>query len=464
MRDELRDLDAVGQAELVARGETSALELVDAAIARIEKVEPEVHALASADFEAARARARGAPTGPFGGVPFLIKDLLGYPGHRVAFGARLFRENIAHEGSPYTARLDASGLITLGKTTTSEFGMLGSTESRLYGITKNPWDLEKSAMGSSGGAAAAVASGMVPIAHASDGGGSIRIPGSACGLFAFKPGRGRAVASGPVDPAGLVIEHCLSRTVRDSALFLSVTEDASGASGSPVGHVTTPIDRPLRIGVYTETLMGRAPDAEVASALARTATLCRELGHELVDVPSPPLDGAALSDAFFTWAGGAMHGMQQMMQPMLGRPLGEEDLEPFTLALIAWFARMPEGAMARALSTMAEATRTFVSYLGAYDVMLCPTIPIVPWPLGTMSPELDRETLIARMQVLAGYTCIHNMAGVPAMSVPLFTSTTGLPIGSHFAAGAGQEATLLGLAYQLEHALPWRDRWPTTRA
>ena len=120
--------------------------------------------------------------------------------------------------------------------------------------------------------------------------------------------------------------------------------------------------------------------------------------------------------------------------------------------------------MARALSTMAEATRTFVSYLGAYDAMLCPTIPIVPWPLGTMSPELDRETLIARMQVLAGYTCIHNMAGVPAMSVPLFTSTTGLPIGSHFAAGAGQEATLLGLAYQLEHALPWRDRWPTTRA
>ncbi|MDI1449089.1 amidase family protein [Polyangium sp. 6x1] len=463
MSQDLWELDAVGQAALVTSGEVSALDLVDAAIARIEKLEPVVHAIASVDFDAAREKARARPTGPLGGVPFLLKDVLAYPGHKLTMGSRLFRDYVAPAGSPYTERFDAAGLITLGKTTTSEFGLLGSTETLLAGITRNPWDLAKSATGSSGGAAAAVASGMVPMAHANDGGGSIRIPASACGLFGFKPGRGRCVSTGYVDPLGILIEHCVSRSVRDSALLLSLTEDPGAMPR--VGYVDRPLDRKLRIGVYTTTLLGRAPDPEVMRSLAQTMRLCAELGHEVVEAPPPPVDGASLSEAFFTLEGCFMRDLARTLESMFGRPIGENDLEPYTLALIHHSRSLPEGAQARAQAAFAHASVRMLSYMESYDVLLCPTLPVAPYDLGTLAPELDRELLIRRTEVLAGYTPIHSMAGVPAMSVPLGSSESGLPLGSHFAAPLGQEATLLGLAYQLEEAAPWRHRFPAvTRA
>ncbi|HVK67966.1 MAG TPA: amidase family protein [Polyangium sp.] len=463
MSQDLWELDAVGQAALVQSGEVSALELVDAAIARIEKLEPVVHAMASVDFDAAREKARSRPTGLLGGVPFLLKDLLAYPGHKLTMGSRLFRDHVAPAGSPYTERFDAAGLVTLGKTTTSEFGLLGSTETLLAGITRNPWDLAKSATGSSGGAAAAVASGMVPMAHASDGGGSIRIPASACGLFGFKPGRRRCVSTGYVDAFELLIEHCVSRSVRDSALLLSLTEDP-GAKPA-VGYVDRPLDRSLRIGVYTTTLLGRAPDPDVMRSLLQTMRLCADLGHEVVDAPPPPVEGAPLSDAFFTLAGSGIHDLARTLESMLGRPVGEDDLEPFTLALIHHVRSLPEGARARAEAAFAHASARMLSYMESYDVLLCPTLPVAPYDLGTLAPGLDRELLLRRTEVLAGYTPIYNITGVPAMSVPLGSSESGLPLGSHFAAKLGQEATLLGLAYQLEEAAPWRHRWPAlTRA
>ncbi|MDI3289869.1 amidase family protein [Polyangium sp. 15x6] len=458
MSQDLWELDAVGQAALVKSGEVSALDLVDAAIARIEKLEPVVHAVASVDFDAAREKARSRPSGPLGGVPFLIKDVLAYPGHKFTLGSRLFRDYIAPAGSPYTDQLDAAGLVTLGKTTTSEFGLLGSTETLLAGITRNPWDLTKSALGSSGGAAAAVASGMVPMAHASDGGGSIRIPASACGLFGFKPGHRRCVTTGQVDTFELVIDHCVSRTVRDSALLLSLTEDPD--AHPRVGYVDRPLDRKLRIGVYSTTLLGRAPDPEVMRALSQTMRLCADLGHEVVEAPPPPVDGVLLSEAFFDSAGAAMHEIVRSMESMLGRSIGEDDLELFTLALIHHSRSLPEGAEARAKATVAHASARMLSYMESYDVLLCPTLPVAPYDLGTLAPHLDRELLIRRTEVLAGYTPIYSMAGVPAMSVPLGSSESGLPLGSHFAAPLGQEATLLGLAYQLEAAAPWRHRWP----
>jgi len=462
MNQDLWELDAVGQAELVRSGAVSALELVDAAIERIEKLEPVVHALASADFDAARKKAQARPAGPLGGVPFLIKDLLAYPGHKHTFGSRLFRENVAQAGSPYSDRFDAAGLVTLGKTTTSEFGLLGSTETRLAGITRNPWDLGRSAMGSSGGSAAAVASGMVPMAHASDGGGSIRIPASACGLFGFKPGRRRSVTTGYLDPFELLVEHCVSRTVRDSALLLSLTEDLDGPAGLPrIGYVDRPLDRRLRIGVYTTTLLGRGPDADVKRSLEQATRLCVDLGHEVVEAPPPPIDGAPLSHGFFTLVGSAMHELARMMEPMLGRPVGEEDFEPFTLALIEQYRSEPEGARARAEAAFTRAAEQMLVYMAGYDVLLSPTMSVAPFELGTLSPELDQELLIRGMGVIAGYTCIHSITGAPAMSVPLGSSESGLPIGMQFAAPLGQEATLLGLAYQLEAAAPWRHRWPT---
>jgi len=457
---DLSRLDAIDQAALVARGEVSALELTEAAIRRIEAIEPTIHAIASADFTAARARAALPPKGPLGGVPFLIKDLLPYPGQRCAFGSRLFRANVASEGSPYTDRLDAAGLITLGKSTTSELGLLGSTETLLHGVTRNPWDLARSAAGSSGGAAAAVASGMVPIAHASDGGGSIRIPASVTGLFGFKPGRGRCVSTAQPSFFDLLSEHCVSRSVRDSALLLSITEDRSNASLPPLGYVDRPLARSLRIGFYAQTLMGDAPDPEIAAALQRAASLCQSLGHEVAPAPPPDVDAPALSDAFFTLAGASMDQLATMMLGVLGRPVGPDDLEPFTLSLIERFRASPGDAAPRAVAAVELAGERMRAYLNGYDVVLCPTVPVAPFAIGTLAPTLDRETLIRRTEKLAGYTPIHNMAGVPAMSVPLFTASAGWPIGIHFAARVGGEATLLGLAYQLEEAAPWRDRWP----
>ena len=460
MTTELWKLDAVAQAELVARGEVSALELVDAAIARIEAVEPMIHALDSTDFESARARALANPKGALGGVPILIKDLLPYPGLPCRFGSRLFRHNLSAQGSEYSARLDAAGMIPLGKTTTSEFGLLGSTESLLSGLTRNPWSLALSATGSSGGAAAAVASGMVPIAHASDGGGSIRIPASACGLFGLKPSRGRCASTGQQWVYDLLSEHCVTRSVRDSALFLSLTEVDNAALGPRVGYIQQPLARPLRIAFYRQTLMGQEPSAEVMQALRHTVQLCEALGHELQEVAAPPVSGQAVSDGFFTIAGFGMTQLVAMMSPLLGRAPGPSELEPFTLELIDWFSSLPEGAVARAISALDAAGMQLRTFVDGYDAVLCPTMPVPPPSLGSLAPTLGRKLLLSRTEQLAGYTPIHNIAGLPAMSVPLYWTEQGIPIGSHFTAPLGDEALLLGLAYQLERAASWSQRLP----
>lgn len=453
------ELDATALAELVARCELDAVELLEACCARIEALEPSIHALAGMDVERARERARLPITGPFAGVPTLVKDLLPVPGTRCEMGSRLFRGNVATEGAPFTTRLEASGLVTLGRTTTSEFGLLGSTETLLAGATRNPWDLSRSATGSSGGAAAAVAAGMVPLAHASDGGGSIRIPASACGVFGLKPTRGRCAPAGPSDLNGLIVEHAVSRTVRDSARFLAAVEERSGPH-APVGVVRGPSARRLRIGFYDRTLMGDAPDAEVGEVLARTVALLDSLGHEVIEAAPPPVDGTAISNAFFTLAGAGMSQMAAMMAGFIGHEPGEQELEPFTLDLIAWFRALPASAVLEAMSALETAGDAMRRHLGSFDVLLCPTMPMVAPPLGYLAPTLDRETVLRRTERLAGYTPIHNIAGVPAMSVPLFRTRSGMPAGSHFAAGVGEDATLLALAFELEEAAPWIGSYP----
>jgi amidase len=464
MKDDFSDLDGIGQGALVRSGEVSAGELVEAAIRRIEKMDPVIHALASVDFDNARKKAETTGQGGlFRGVPFLIKDIISYPGLRHAMGSRLFAQNIAREATPFSERIDESGLIPLGKTTTSEFGLLGSTETLLCGKTHNPWNLEYSATGSSGGSAAAVASRMVPLAHAEDGGGSIRIPASACGLFGFKPSANRCVPAIPVqnDFVNLVSEHCVSHSVRDSAYFLSLTErKADDATLPPVGYVDRPIDRSLRIGFYKTILMGDLPEKEVLNALEHTARLCSELGHEIVEIPAPDLDGKAISDGFFTFAGAAMDGMARMMEGLIGSPVNDAHLEPFTLSLIKWYRSLPADALMRARSAFDNAAKIMANYMKKFDVVLCPTLARTPQKLGYLSPQLDRELLIRRTEQFAGYTPIHNIAGLPAMSVPLYITDTGLPVGSHFAAPVGCEATLFGLAYQLEEAAQWTRKRP----
>jgi amidase len=470
--DPFARLDATAQAALVREGRASALELVDAAIARLERVNPTLNLLAASDLDRARDVARAArPGAPLAGVPFLVKDLLATTGLPLGAGTRLLQGRPPPPPPAFARALEAAGLVVLGKTTTSELGLLGTTETLACGATRNPWDPARSPAGSSGGSAAAVAAGVVPVAHASDGGGSIRIPASVCGLFGFKPSRGRELDAGlpPGSPlAFMVSDHCVSRTVRDSAALLLVTQRTDPLA--PLAPLRAEDlaprarERRLRIGVHDRTLFGLAPHREVAAGLAAGRALCERLGHETVDAPGPVVDGPALRDAFFLLAGAAMAPLVAQVRQAAGEGALPLLLEPVTLELAARAVAAPPDAVPAALAAVARATAVMDAYQARFDVTLCPTIPILPFALGVLSPSRPADEAIAFTEVLAGYTPIHSMAGLPAMSVPLHWTPGGLPVGCHFAAGPGQDALLFGLAHALEEAAPWRDRRPAVSA
>ncbi|MGY6502468.1 MAG: amidase [Acidimicrobiales bacterium] len=458
--DHYLSLDAVAMADLVRSGEVSADELAEACLARTDEVDPHINAVAD---RAGDAPAHDPDTdAPFPGVPFAVKELLAVPGLPWTMGSRLMAGNPAPPPSPYVERLLGSGLNIVCSTTSSELGLLGSTESFLRGTTINPWGEGLSAGGSSGGSAAAVAAGIVPMAHANDAGGSIRGPAALAGLFGFMPSRGRCEPAAPdTGLAALVLDHCISRTVRDSAALLAVTErHGPDATHQPIGWVRDPADEPLRVGVITHTLLGAAPEPAVKAALDRTIALLEELGHRIVDTPTPPIDGAALSHAFFSTAARTVADMVEMVTPMLGRAPGPDELEPFTLELAEWAATLPDDVEASAQRVFANASAAYRWLFERCDVVLSPTFARLPYPLGTLHPDLGREELIRRTEEIVGYTPIHNVAGCPAMSVPLEWHD-GLPVGMHLAAAPGDDARLLGLAYQLEAARPWAYRRPT---
>jgi amidase len=451
----LARLDGVAQAELCARREVSAAELFDACLARIDALNPLLRPVVTV----ARERPHPANPGPFSGVPFLVKDATPWPGLRWSMGSRLFAANVTQQQTPYGRRLEESGLVCVGKSAMSEFGLLASTETLLEGVTHNPWNLACSATGSSGGSAAAVAAGLVPLAHANDGGGSIRIPASACGLFGFKPSRGRTVPASFVssDFGDMTSEHCISRSVRDSALFLSITEDRS--SGAPVGFVRDPIARTLRIAAWTPTVMGLEPEPTVRRAHDEAVALLTGLGHRVEPIAPPVFDGPSLGDAFFLVSGAAVAGVVERVDQTRDVPVQHDELEPFTWALLETFLARGPDALPRARAVFAQAVHAYREKTRGYDVVLTPTIATEPWRLGHLSPILGREELLRRTARTLGYTPIHNIAGCPGMSVPLHFTEEGLPIGTHFAAAPGADALLLGLAYQLEQARPWKDRW-----
>ena len=462
--DEYVRLDATAMAELVHRGDVSADELVEACERRIADLNPHLNAIANlVDAPPTREPAGGEPDGAtFAGVPFLIKELLPTPGIPWSMGSRLFQHAEAPAIPPYVERLRGSGMRVLGSTTSSELGLLGSTETALHGVTHNPWGASLSAGGSSGGACAAVAAGIVPMAHGSDGGGSIRWPASIHGLFGFMPSAGRCVPAGLGGGglADLVVDHCVTRSVRDSARMLAVTEsdDVVGGAAS-AGQVTGPSAQRLRIGYYTETLTGRNPDAAIREALERTCGTLESLGHEVSPVQAPAVDGTGLSQAFFTSAAMTVASVAQMTQPLLGRLPGPDELEPFTLELLDWSQSFGPQAGADAALTLAEAGATYRTVFDHCDVVLTPTLPTLPWQIGTLAPGCGRRTLIQTTERLIGYTPIHNPAKCPAMSVPL-EMVGKLPVGMHFAAAPGRDAVLLALAFELEAAVPWVERLP----
>lgn len=451
----LSRLDAVEQAELAKSGQLSGAELTSHALSRIDALNPLLGAL----VDVAEARAR-SPSGVLGGVPCVVKDSLPWPGLRWSMGSRLFRGNLTQRDTPIGKRLREAGLVCVGKSAMSEFGLLASTETLLAGVTHNPWNLAHSPGGSSGGSAVAVAAGLVPVAHANDAGGSIRIPASSCGVLGFKPSRGRTVATGfsSSDLLSMTSEGCISRSVRDCASFLSVIEDR--ASGLPdMGFVHTATRGSLRIASFSRTMSGAEPVPTVRHALEETRRLLETLGHHVELVTAPEFD-PVLGDSLLLIAAVAIAELVKAQDRARAEPVQRDELEPFTWELVDdAVERGPEG-LARARAVLAHAASAYRDSVRGFDVVLTPTLAREPWSTGYLSPLLSPAALRPRITECMAYTPIQNVVGAPAMSVPLATSETGLPIGMQFAAAPGRDALLLELAYQLEAARPWKDRWP----
>ena len=423
------------------------------------------------DWREGKASSRVSPRGRFSGdfaadaagvAPVAAVARVAAHGGDRDGGRRSRRETLVD--GPELARSHVrGGQLVLGEDEDPRaLGFDDHTETALEGITRNPWSPLHSAGGSSGGSVAAVAAGLVPFAHASDGGGSIRGPASIAGLFGFMPSRGRVLPAMPGhhEMAELLIEHAVTRSVRDSARLLAATERREGGVHPPVGVVDRPLRQSLRIGVCSRTVMGAPAPAEGRAALERAVALCTELGHEVEEACLPPC-GSAVSEAFFTHAGAGVAMLFDMLAPMLGRPVREGDVEPFTWELVTWYRAFPGDPMSRARAQIAEVTAQMGALLERWDVVLSPTIGVPPPELGFLAPSLPRETIVSRTEALAGYTAPFNMVGAPAMSVPLHVTEAGLPVGCQLGAAPGKDALLLELAYQLEEAAPWASRWPS---
>ena len=462
--DALGDLDATGIAARIRAREITALEALDAAIARTERLNPELNFVIEKQYDRARAHAAEPLSGPFAGVPTLIKDLLPWTGVPTRYGSRAFANFVPTGQPPYTDALLRAGLNPFGKSTTPEFGLTATTEPLLGGPTLNPWDPSKSCGGSSGGAAVAVASRAVPIAHASDGGGSIRIPASCNGLFGLKVSRGRSVPQDRPQPFSISVSGCVSRSVRDTAAWLAVTEaSGAGAAFPPVGVVTGPSQRRLRIALAMDDAMGNSPDPEVRAATENVAQLCRSLGHEVRE-RRMEIEGQPFVDAFvLLWASSAAEVVASV-RPRLPRGVTlDQVFEPLTLGLAEHYRAAPAGALERAILHLRGAEQQYAAFFGETDVLLTPVLAQTPPPIGELSPMLGMSAF-DRVVRYVGYTPLQNAAGAPAMSVPLSWAANGMPIGAHFAAAQGQERRLLELAYELEQAAPWGQRKPRVNA
>ena len=469
---ELSSYDGMALAQMVRDGEVTPLELVEDTVRRIEAVNPQINAVLPElfDVELARARARGdLGDGPLSGVPVLLKNLISYADADIDSGSRLFARAVDKNGrmdeqsSPLIQAMERTGMIIAGITNSPELGLIDTTEPLLHGPTRNPWNTGYTAGGSSGGSAAAVAAGIAPIGHANDGGGSIRLPASQCGLFGLKPTRGRELGSQPGDQRlAIANDLCVSRTVRDSAAFLSVVEDPDNPLGLPtVGMVDGPSGKQLRIALLTETFAGEQPHEEVEKAVRQSAELCQELGHTIEEV-SLPFDGQEFIDAFIGfWATGTVR-LDDLVDEWLGSEVADTDvLEPWTLGLIALAEeRGVDQCLARALEVFPRVSERLETLFQSHDVLLSPVLREPPYPIGHHDPAGDFEVVLERVLDKVGYTPLHNAAGTPAMSVPLHWTPGGLPVGTHFAAWRGGESTLLELAYQLEEARPWQHRRP----
>jgi len=481
MTNDLAVLDATAQAELVRAGKVSPRELIDAAIARIEAMNPQLNAVIIPLFEQARrqAQAPALPDGPFRGVPLLIKDLFcqtkGDPFHA---GMRLLRARgwIADHDTYLAAKFRAAGLICVGRTNVPELGPIPTTEPLAYGATHNPWDITRSPGGSSGGSAAAVAAGMVPVAHGNDGGGSIRIPASACGLVGLKPSHGRTSLGPDVGDSwnGAIAEHVLTRSVRDTAAILDAVAGPmpgdpciAPAPARPFREAVGASPGTLRIGVLTE-VPGRVAevDADCVAAVQDAARLLESLGHRVEAAYPAALDEAEFSMHFgtvvTTWTARDL----DFWSAQIGHSIGPTDVEPHTWELAQMGrAVAAKDYVAATIWLQAFTRRVEGWWAGGFDLLLTPTMAEPPSVLGDMvgTPE-DPLRGFTRSLPFAAFTAPFNVTGQPAISLPLYWNAQGLPIGTQLVAAYGREDMLLRVAAQLEQARPWRQRRPPVHA
>lgn len=468
--------DAVGLAKLVAEGEVASADLEAAAREAAQAVNPQINAIV--ETWPADDGANPGST-PLAGVPFLIKDIaVSMAGRRMELGSRLAAGNVTGADSFLMRRFRRAGLVTFGRTATPEMAYSITTEPELYGATHNPWDLERSAGGSSGGASAAVAAGVLPIAHGTDAAGSLRIPAAYNGLFGLKPTRGRVSMGPDADEvfSGLAVHGGVSRTVRDSAALLDQVRGPEPGDpyfaqqpSRPYAEEVTRHPGSLRIGVLTQAWGGRRTTAPVADALSRTVRLLDSLGHRVEEVEAGlgvDWEEFVLANARLMTAN--LTAMIDGLAAASDRPIAPSTLESATLAGYHYGQRVGGAQFVTALAVRNRIARSLAQYFDTYDMLLTPTVPELPVPLGTHAEgveALDGLGWIDRILNRSPFTMAFNMAGTPAMSVPVTADTeTGLPIGMQFAAGYGCEDSLFRLAGQIEQASPWSSRTPAVWA
>lgn len=491
MLKEYDQYDASGLAELVRNGDVSAAELLEEAIERAERVNPKLNFLVRPMYEIARAVARQPAMGPFAGVPFLLKDLLAsYAGVPMMGGSRLTQDFIPSEDSEYVKRLKASGLVIFGKSATPEFGITPSTEPELTGACRNPWNVAHSPGGSSGGASAAVSSGVIPMASASDGGGSIRVPASCTGLFGLKPSRGR-VPSGP-DAAdgwfGFIAEHVVSRSVRDSAIMLDALAGDYPAQllklAPPKGAFADAIQKPampLRIAFSTHPGIGVEMDAEVKDKVRETARMLQDMGHHVEEVQLP-IDREEFIYSYSVLIASEVCATIEQAAKQQGRRVTSADVELRTWGVKRLGEAFNAGDVSLALWSMHQFARRWMTFFEPYDVLLTSTLGTPPVEVGGLLPGLVDSVLLKAIDRLpigaiakrrdfvvkaaervynyCSQTMPANVTGQPSMSVPLHMSRNGLPLGMMFTSRFGDEATLFSLAAELERAYPWAHKRP----
>ena len=454
--DPLADLDAVGVARAIADGEFSAAEAAEAALQRLDAVNGELAAVAVDDRERALARAKDAPfSGVFAGVPTMIKNNTRFAGLPTRHGSAATPATVADSNEAFTDEFIGTGVNILGATTMPAFGLTATTEFVDREPTRNPWNTDYSCGASSGGAAALVAAGVLPLAHANDGGGSIRIPAAACGLVGLKPTRGRTAGAPSMEtaPIDLVSNGIVSRSVRDSAYFLADLERQRCVDSlEPVGLVEGPSATRLRVALFDEPITGAPLDTDTARAVSETVELLESLGHRVEPIVAPV--GKTYIDQFLTYWGMLAFGLDRFGGQVMGKGFDRSLLDPFTRGLSDRFLRSMYKAPWSIIG-LKRSTGKLLRALSGYDVLLSPTLGHTTPEIGYLSPSAPFDEVVARLIRFVAFTPANNTSGTPAISLPLAQSASGLPIGLHFSAPHGKERVLLELAYELEAARPF---------